>query len=108
MLNDSHGHHVGDGVLKELADILKRNSREIDTVSRLGGDEFLLLLPETDEQSCEMLVSRIKLASEREFQSRGWQISLSIGHVTETGKKRSIDEILREADEKMYSIKKGR
>lgn len=108
VLNDNHGHHVGDDALKKLADILRENSRKVDTVSRFGGDEFALLLPETDEQSCEMLVSRIKMASEREFQSRGWQISLSIGHVTETGKKRSIDEILREADEKMYLIKKGR
>ncbi len=108
VLNDNHGHHVGDDALKKLADILRENSRKVDTVARLGGDEFALLFPETDEQSCEMFVSRIKLASEREFQSLDWQISLSIGHVTEVGKKRSIDEILREADEKMYAIKKRR
>ena len=108
MLNDNHGHHVGDDALKGLTNILRENSRKVDTVSRIGGDEFVLLFPDTNEQSCEMLVGRIKLASEQEFQSRGWPISLSIGHVTEAGKGRSVDEILRDVDEKMYAIKKRR
>jgi PleD family two-component response regulator len=46
------------------------------------------------------------LASDNKFQAEGWEISLSIGHVTVTGRERSFDEILHEADEKMYSIKK--
>ncbi len=45
MLNDNQGHHVGDEALKMLADILRENSRRIDTVSRFGGDEFVLLFP---------------------------------------------------------------
>ncbi len=106
MLNDNQGHHVGDEALKMLADILRENSRRIDTVSRFGGDEFVLLFPETDEQSCEVLVSRISLAAEKKFQNQGWPISLSIGRVTEIGNKRGADVILREADTKMYSVKK--
>ncbi len=105
MLNDTQGHHVGDEALKMLSDILRQNSRRVDTVSRFGGDEFVLLVPETDKPSCEMVVSRINLATENAFQNHGWPISLSIGRVTETGKKRSADEILREADAKMYSVK---
>lgn len=107
-LNDDRGHHIGDDALIKLTDILRKNSRKIDTVSRVGGDEFVLLLPETDEPSCEMLVDRIKSTSEKEFGSRGWPISLSIGNVTETGKRRSVDEILRDVDEKMYAAKKRR
>lgn len=107
-LNDTRGHHIGDDALRKLADILRKNSRKVDTVSRIGGDEFVLLFPETDEQSCEMLVSRIQLTSEKEFKDRGWPISLSIGHITDVGKERSVDEILRDVDEKMYAIKKGR
>lgn len=107
-LNDTCGHHIGDDALRKVADILRKNSRKSDTVSRIGGDEFVLLLPETDEPSCEMLVSRIKLTSEKEFKDRGWPISLSIGHITDVGKGRSVDEILRDVDEKMYAIKKGR
>lgn len=105
-LNDSHGHFVGDAALKAIADILRANSRSIDTSARIGGDEFVLLFPETNQYICEILVKRIKLASEKKFQTEGWEISLSIGHVTVTGKERSFDEILHEADEKMYSIKK--
>jgi diguanylate cyclase (GGDEF)-like protein len=109
MLNDEHGHHVGDKALKELAEVLQDNSRRIDIVSRFGGDEFVVLFPETDEQSCEILANRIKLAAEEVFRKRGWQqISLSIGHVTETGKELSADEILRKADSKMYSAKRSR
>lgn len=106
-LNDQQGHHVGDDALKVVAKVLKDNSRQVDTIARFGGDEFVLLIPETDENSCVILIKRILAAAEQVFQSQNWQISLSIGHATETGKKRDIDAILREADKKMYSIKKA-
>jgi diguanylate cyclase (GGDEF)-like protein len=107
MLNDNHGHRVGDAALKVLSGILRDNFRSgVDTVARIGGDEFVLLFPETDEYICGILVKRIQLASEKKFQTEGWSISLSIGHITVTGSERSFDEILHEADEKMYSIKK--
>jgi len=108
MLNDDHGHHVGDTALKELAMILQDNSRRVDTLSRFGGDEFVLLFPDTNEQECEVLAHRIKHAAEQAFQEHGWNISLSIGYVTETGKELSTDEILRKADSKMYSAKRSR
>lgn len=106
-LNDQQGHHVGDDALKIVADILRDNSRQVDTIARFGGDEFVLLVPETDARSCEVLIDRILAAGEKIFQSQGWQISMSIGHATEVGRKRSVDEILREADRNMYSIKKA-
>jgi diguanylate cyclase (GGDEF)-like protein len=106
MLNDSHGQHVGDAALKVVSGILRNNSRSVDTVARIGGDEFVLLFPETNEYICGILVTRIKLASEKKFQTEDWPISLSIGHVTVTGGARSIEEILHEADEKMHLIKK--
>lgn len=105
-LNDEHGHHAGDEALKALSGILRENSRRGDVISRFGGDEFALLFPETDESSCQVLVNRILLATETEFKNKGWPIALSIGYVTETGMQKSIDELLREADKKMYSMKK--
>jgi diguanylate cyclase (GGDEF)-like protein len=107
-LNDNQGHHVGDLALKALSGILIENSRRVDTVSRYGGDEFVLLFPETDEKSCELLADRIRTAAEDAFQKQGWPISISIGHATETGNSRSADEILHEADMRMYSFKKSK
>ncbi|OGT15418.1 MAG: hypothetical protein A3J49_14550 [Gallionellales bacterium RIFCSPHIGHO2_02_FULL_57_16] len=106
ILNDTHGHHTGDEALKALSDILSENSRKVDTVSRIGGDEFVILFPSTDEPTCQTLIARIMQASENFFQGHSWLISLSIGSVTDTGKTKSIEEMLREADGKMYSIKK--
>lgn len=108
ILNDTRGHQTGDEALIALSNILNDNSRKVDTVSRIGGDEFVVLFPSTDENTCQTLVARIMLSSEKYIQRQGWPISLSIGSITDTGNKKSIDEILREADEKMYSIKKGK
>jgi diguanylate cyclase (GGDEF)-like protein len=108
MLNDNHGHHVGDEALKAVSLILRNNSRSVDTIARLGGDEFVLLFPETDDYVCGILANRIKEASEKIFKAENWPISLSIGHATSTGRAKSADEILLEADENMYSIKKDK
>ena len=107
MLNDQHGHHVGDKALKAVAEIARDNARSVDTVARIGGDEFVILFPETDEYICDVLVKRIKSASDNKFQAEGWSISLSIGHTTETGKTKSTDEILHDADKHMYAMKKN-
>jgi diguanylate cyclase (GGDEF)-like protein len=107
-LNDNHGHHVGDDALKVVSELLRKNSRMVDTVARIGGDEFVVLFPETDAQACMVLVHRITQTSEEAFNKLGWAISLSIGHVTETGKNRTADEVLRAADEKMYLNKKSK
>jgi diguanylate cyclase (GGDEF)-like protein len=107
-LNDNHGHDAGDNALKVVAALLIKNSRIGDTVARIGGDEFVMLFPETDAQACEALVHRINLASIETFNHLGWAISLSIGQTTETGKNRSADEVMSAADEEMYLIKKAK
>ena len=105
-LNDQHGHDIGDKALKTVAHILRENSRSVDTAARIGGDEFVLLFTETDEYVCDILVKRIRAASEKVFKEQGWEISLSIGHTTATGKSRTTDEIMQDADANMYAIKK--
>jgi len=107
-LNDNHGHHVGDDALKVVAALLIKNSRIGDTVARIGGDEFVMLFPETNAHACEVLVHRINLASIETFNHLGWAISLSIGQVTETGRNRTSDELMRAADERMYLSKKAK
>jgi diguanylate cyclase (GGDEF)-like protein len=105
MLNDNRGYRACEAALKAASVILKDNSRCIDTVARIGEDEFVLLFPETDEYICGILGMRIKSASEKKFQAEGWPISLSKGHVTVIGGARSFDEILHEADAKMHLSK---
>jgi diguanylate cyclase (GGDEF)-like protein len=107
-LNEIHGHQMGDEALKILANTLRENSRGDDIASRIGGDEFVLLLPETDAQSCERLGARISLAAANKFNQNGWDNTLSYGHVSELGNKRSVDELLRAASEKMYLSKKSK
>lgn len=106
ILNDNQGHHSGDLALRAMADILRECSRKQDTVSRFGGDEFVLLFSDTNEQICQTLIARIESAANNKFREQNWPISLSIGCVTETGQQRSVDEILHSADQRMYSIKK--
>jgi diguanylate cyclase (GGDEF)-like protein len=103
--NDKHGYQIGDQALVQLADTLLENSRDVDTASRLGSDEFLLLLSDTDQETCEFLASRLIHAARNGFQKNGWELSLSYGTVTETGVTRSVDELLRAAADSMYREK---
>lgn len=61
-VNDTHGHDVGDQVIKGLAEILKKTIRTSDLAIRFGGEEFLLLLPDTDTEGCMILAERIRMA----------------------------------------------
>jgi diguanylate cyclase (GGDEF)-like protein len=63
-VNDTYGHQAGDAVLKQLADILKREAREIDRVGRYGGEEFMLLLPGTALDSAVTFAERVRKAIE--------------------------------------------
>jgi len=99
-LVDNHGHRLGEAALKAVAGILGGNCRNVDTVARIGEDEFAILFPETDEYICRVLVMRMKAASEKKFQAEGWPISLVIGHVTVTGNRKSFEELLHDASGK--------
>lgn len=69
-VNDTHGHDVGDQVIKGLAEILQKAVRTSDLVIRFGGEEFLVLLPDTDTDGCMLLAERIRLAmKENVFQT---------------------------------------
>lgn len=96
--NDQLGHIKGDEVLIIMADILRKNCRKIDCKARIGGEKFALLLPDTDRRSCEFALQRIKTDAEQEFHNKGWPISVSTRYVTETGNKRSVQEILHDTD----------
>ncbi len=105
-LNDRYGHHVGDDALKTVADICRQSCREVDVVARVGGDDFILLLPDTDAQACDVLIKRIEDSSTQAFAERSWQISLSIGQATKVGKTKKADWVIQSADQNMYEAKR--
>ena len=90
--NDRLGHIRGDDVLKRVAFLLMSNIREIDIVARYGGDEFALILPQTDFEGTKTVIERIKeracvLFSKSEFKKRGAALGLCMGVVASSGKK---------------------
>ncbi|MDD2699982.1 MAG: GGDEF domain-containing protein [Sideroxydans sp.] len=106
--NDERGHQTGDAALQLLADILRDNSRRIDIVTRISGDDFVLVYPDTEESTCIELVERIRQDADKAFRRRGWPVSLSVGHITETGIRLNGNEALREAEVKMNSDRKAK
>jgi len=103
-INDHFGHHTGDTVLIELVALLKENTRTIDTVGRWGGEEFLILLPETDANGAAVLAEKIRSVIEHHpFQDAG-SVTISIGIADCIGKK-DIDMLIIQADRALYRAK---
>jgi diguanylate cyclase (GGDEF)-like protein/PAS domain S-box-containing protein len=110
-VNNAFGHAQGDAVLKEIAALLLQNLRSCDYVFRYGGDEFLLLLPETDEAGAEEAVKRLrgKLRAWSQTLGLGFVLDFSAGIVAYDPKNgRPPEELLREADQRLYAMKKAR
>lgn len=111
LVNNAFGHLRGDEVLKGIAGLLLQNLRACDYVFRYGGDEFLLLLPETDESGAEEAVKRVRA------KLRAWSRTLDLGFVLDFSagisaydpkNGRPPEDLLREADQRMYAAKKAR
>jgi diguanylate cyclase (GGDEF)-like protein len=105
-LNDKFGHTIGDLVLRKLVNAARRNLRKADIVARLGGDEFALLLPETNQESALVVLSRIQRNLLEEMMRGSWPITFSIGAITCSSAPQSADELVKMADELMYSVKR--
>jgi diguanylate cyclase (GGDEF)-like protein len=104
-VNDKYGHSVGDKVLMAVADTLSSSVRATDLVARIGGDEFVVLLPETDEGSSRVVMSKIQTVLTDVIAKSGWGVTFSIGVVTFTAAPVSLDAMIRAADQLMYSVK---
>jgi len=106
LVNDGFGHSKGDEVLIEIAKILKNCCREKDIVSRIGGDEFLILLPQTDSKSAQLVCSRIADTCNG-YALNGSSIypSISLGHATKNIETEAMDGIFMAAEESMSKQK---
>jgi diguanylate cyclase (GGDEF)-like protein len=106
--NDTYGHEAGDCILKEVSDLLRQNTRPEDTVARWGGEEFLILLPNTKLKGAETLATKLKNTINKKSFSIGnskQKVTLSFGVNTYQGPE-SIDECIKKADECLYTAKK--
>jgi diguanylate cyclase (GGDEF)-like protein/PAS domain S-box-containing protein len=104
-VNDSHGHHVGDEVLKAVAARLCGAVRPTDTVARIGGDEFVVLSEDMDESGAFELASRVLLALAAPLDVAGHELSLSASVGVAFANSTDPAELLRNADAAMYLAK---
>ncbi|HPG19951.1 MAG TPA: EAL domain-containing protein, partial [Flexilinea sp.] len=104
MTNDIFGHAAGDALIKKSAEILLQSCRKQDVVARVGGDEFLLLLPKTSSKNAEKILSRIKT----DFSNahvEAIKCSISLGCDTKTNENQSLEMIITNAESAMYKQK---
>jgi diguanylate cyclase (GGDEF)-like protein len=107
-VNDTHGHPFGDGVLREFARRLQDCLREVDTVTRYGGEEFTVVLPETGADGATAVAARIvRAVRERPFTvgSRSAEVTVSAGVAAFPDHGRTASELLRAADAALYAAK---
>lgn len=107
-INDSHGHAAGDRVLQDLGKIISVDLREIDLLGRIGGDEFAVLVPETDLQGTGEVAERLRRAAAEQPDSDSRTVArytLSLGVATLEPEDTSIDMVLQRADNALYSSK---
>ncbi len=104
LVNESFGHALGDELLKKVAGIIQAECRNQDVVARLSGDEFIVLLPQTDEDQTAKIVKRMKVAA-LEQSVGNIDFSISFGYETKTESHQTIQEVLKNAEDNMYRHK---
>jgi len=104
LFNDAFGHTTGDELLKKVAGVLREECRADDIVARIGGDEFMILLPLTDRDHLDPLMARISDAMSKE-QVKDLPISVSLGGATKTDAGKSVEKVFDMAEDQMYRRK---
>ena len=107
-INDTHGHLVGDVILERVAAILKENVREIDLVGKFGGEEFIIVLPETEMPEAKQITQRLcDLVNEKSIHAYDEEIrvTLSLGISAFPGQARGMQDLIQRADEALYKAK---
>lgn len=108
-INDNYGHQQGDEYIKKAADIFKSVTREEDIVARVGGDEFAVLLPETNAEAAEKFCERF-YAELEEYNSKQQlvvSLELSLGYATKEKSEQNLNNIYDQADQAMYENKEN-
>jgi diguanylate cyclase (GGDEF)-like protein len=106
-VNDEYGHHGGDVVLRAFADLIRSHVRDVDVSGRIGGEEFAILLPETDRAGAALVAERMRKslnAVSIAMEDETIQVAASFG-VAELGVTQTGDDFLRAADAALYRAK---
>jgi len=109
--NDTYGHQAGDQILRSMGKLLKSSSRTIDTPGRLGGEEFLVILPETDLEEATIYAERVrslveKLGQRLRKRYPEHSLTISVGLTSFNHEGDDLDSLVRRVDNAMYSAKK--
>jgi diguanylate cyclase (GGDEF)-like protein len=106
LVNDQRGHQAGDALLAAVAATLRDALRGSDCAARVGGDEFAVLLPDTDAEAARQAVERLRARLSLELSRAGFPQTLSVGLVTFVTPPASLDALVSAADEAMYQAKR--
>lgn len=104
LTNDAFGHDIGDELLREMARAIKKACRKEDIIARWGGDEFIILLPRTNEKSAERVCERIK-SNCAKVKMADVNFSISLGYETKASSEQQIEEVIKSAEQYMYRKK---
>lgn len=111
VVNDTYGHHVGDTVLQELSSYCQKTVRSIDILGRLGGEEFVVFLPETGDEKALEVAERLRMGIEQtpmaHVGDQVIQVTVSIGLMSGGREGASLDELLDFADQALYEAKRS-
>jgi diguanylate cyclase (GGDEF)-like protein len=105
-INDQFGHAKGDSVLKGIVSLIAKRSRKLDLLFRIGGEEFMLLLPDTKEPAAGVVAEQLRASVAELPLLDGLQVTLSIG-VSELQPGESLDSWMKHADDALYAAKKA-
>jgi two-component system cell cycle response regulator len=109
-VNDTYGHDIGDSVLKEFANRLKRNVRGVDLACRFGGEEFVVLMPDTDVRQAESIAERVRQSvAERSFEAGAGRmigVTVSVGVTLNESLSDTPETLIKRADVALYRAKR--
>lgn len=105
-VNDQHGHDAGDDALILIAEVLTLSSRRIDTAGRMGGEEFAVLLPNSDARGAYIYAERLRTEVSEAFDDRPFTLTMSIGIASFPQHGDTLESLLRAADDALYAAKR--